>query len=167
MAATLVLELRGSESEYVSPCVGSLRGTAWGSNNFSHQPNPHWFLQPEVVGTYLPGTGTLGWGAWCGVGTSWSSDIPPKFLSTICGCGTSPFCLCVPLASLNECAFFNSTVVRLPFNSISESSEWWLLYILVDVVLRRGAVFTCAAIWNRMWMLILHSITSLSYSGFL
>ena len=27
-AATPVLELRGSESEKVSPCVGSLRGTA-------------------------------------------------------------------------------------------------------------------------------------------
>ena len=23
----------------------------------------HWFLQPEVMGTYLPGSGTLGWGA--------------------------------------------------------------------------------------------------------
>ena len=43
-AATLVLELRGSESEYVSPtqvwrCGGSLRGTAWGSRSFSHQLN--------------------------------------------------------------------------------------------------------------------------------
>ena len=25
-------------------------------------------LEPEVVGTYLPGTGTLGWGAWCRAG---------------------------------------------------------------------------------------------------
>ena len=38
------------------------------SSSFFHQLNPHWFLQPEVVGTYLPGTGTLGWGAWYGVG---------------------------------------------------------------------------------------------------
>ena len=30
-AATPLLELRGNESEWVSPCVGSLRGTAWGS----------------------------------------------------------------------------------------------------------------------------------------
>ena len=35
-AATPVLELRGSKSEQVSPCVGSLRGTAWGSRSFFH-----------------------------------------------------------------------------------------------------------------------------------
>ena len=54
--ATLVLELRGSESEQVSSYVGSLRGTAWGSSSFFHQLNPHWFLQPEVLEAYLPGT---------------------------------------------------------------------------------------------------------------
>ena len=32
--------------------------------------SPCWFLQPEVMGTYLPGTGILGWGTWCGRGTS-------------------------------------------------------------------------------------------------
>ena len=26
--------------------------------------NPCWFSQPEVTGTLLTGTGTLGWGAW-------------------------------------------------------------------------------------------------------
>ena len=61
-AATLVLELRGSESEYVY--VGSLRGTAWDSRNFFHQLNLHWFLQPEVMETYHSGTGTLGWESW-------------------------------------------------------------------------------------------------------
>ena len=35
-AATPVLELRGSESEWVSPCVGSLRGTVWASRSFFH-----------------------------------------------------------------------------------------------------------------------------------
>ena len=35
-AAILVLGLRGSESEQVSPCVGSLRGNAWGSRSFFH-----------------------------------------------------------------------------------------------------------------------------------
>ena len=68
-AAALVLELRGGESEYVSLCVGFLKGTAWGSSSFFHGLNPCWFLQPEVVGTYLPGTGTLSPGAWCGAGT--------------------------------------------------------------------------------------------------
>ena len=66
--ATLVLELRGSEYEKMSPYVGSLRGTVWGSNNFFHQINPHWFLRPEILGIYLPGTGTLGWGPGVGLG---------------------------------------------------------------------------------------------------
>ena len=54
---------RGNESEQVSPCVGSLRGTAWVSRSFFHWLNPHWILHPEVVGTYLPGTAALGWGS--------------------------------------------------------------------------------------------------------
>ena len=49
--ATLVLELRESESEYVSPFVGFLRGTAWCSSSFFHGLNPQCFLQPEVMGT--------------------------------------------------------------------------------------------------------------------
>ena len=68
-AATPVLELRGSKSEWVSLCVESFRGSAWGSRSFFHQLNSCWFLQPEIVGTYLPGPGTLGWGFCCGVGT--------------------------------------------------------------------------------------------------
>ena len=63
---TLVLEIRGSESEYVSLRAGSLRGTAWDSRSFSHQFNPCWFLQPEVMGMYLlalePVSGGLGVG---------------------------------------------------------------------------------------------------------
>ena len=34
------------------------------------------------MGTYLPGSGNLGWGSWCGTGTPCSQDIPPEFLST-------------------------------------------------------------------------------------
>ena len=116
-------------------CVGSLRGTAWGSRSFFHWLNPHWFLQPEVVRTYLPGTGTLGWGAWCGAGTSHSQDISPEFLSTTHRWGTSLFCICAPPTHLDGCGFFNSIVVRLPFNSISDSSEWWLFYILVVILM--------------------------------
>ena len=66
--ASLVLELRGSESEQVSPCVGSLRGTTWDCRSFLHRLNVHQFLQPEVMGTYLPGTGTLGGGSSVGLG---------------------------------------------------------------------------------------------------
>ena len=45
-----------------------LRGTAWGSSRFFHLLNPRWFLQSEVVETYLPGSGTLGWGTGVGLG---------------------------------------------------------------------------------------------------
>ena len=107
----------------LSPCAGSLRGTAWDSRSFFYQLNPRWFLQPEVMGTYLPGTGTLGWGAWHGAGTPYFSDIPPKLLLTMVGSGTSPFCVSAPPTSLDGGDFFNSVVVRLPLNLISEGSE--------------------------------------------
>ena len=125
-----------SEVVSLSKCMcGSLRGTAWGPNSFFHRLNPHWFLQPEVVGTYLPGTRTLGWGTWCGAGTPRSWDIPPKFLSTTCGCETSPSHVCTPPTSLDGCGFFNSIVVRLPFRSITENSEWLLFYILAVILM--------------------------------
>ena len=127
-----VLELGGSE---LSPCVSSWRRTAWDSRSFSHRHNPHWFLQPEIMGTFLLGTGTLGCGAWCGAGTPYPQDIPPEFLSTTRGCGTIPFDICAPPTILYGCGFFNSVVVRLPFNSISDGSEWWLFYILVVILM--------------------------------
>ena len=94
-----------------------------------------WFLQPEVVGTYLPGTGTLGWGTWCGAETPHSQDILSEFLFTTCECGTSLFCICVPPTSLDECGLFNFIVVRLPFNLISDVSEPWLFYILAVILM--------------------------------
>ena len=78
-------------------------------------------LQPEVMGTYLPGTGTLGWGTCCEAGDPCSQDTPPEFLSITCRCGTILFCISVPPTSLDGCGFFNSVVVRLPFNLISGS----------------------------------------------
>lgn len=82
-------------------------------------------------GTCLPGTGSLGWGARCGVGAPHSQDIPPEFLSTTHGCRTRPFHVCTPSTSLDGCGFFNSVVVRLPFNLIYDGSRWWLFNILV------------------------------------
>ena len=38
-------------------------------------PTPTGFLQPGVMGIYLPGTGTLGWVVWCGAGIPRSQDI--------------------------------------------------------------------------------------------
>ena len=77
----------------------------------------------EIMRTYFLGTGLLGWGPWCGAGTPCSQDIPPKFLSTIQGCGTSPFCISTPPTSLDGCGCFNSVVIRLPFNLISDGAE--------------------------------------------
>ena len=109
---------------WVSLCVGSLRGTAWDSRSFFHRLNPRWFLQPEIMGANLPGTGTLGWGVSCGAETPHSQDIPPKFLSTTCGCGTRLFHNSVPPTSLDGCGFFHSIVIRLPFNLIFAGPEW-------------------------------------------
>ena len=77
-APTLALELRGSV--WISPCMVSFRDTAWDSWSFFHQLNPPWFLQPEVMETYLPGTGSLGWGTLCWAGTPCSQDISWIFI---------------------------------------------------------------------------------------
>ena len=53
-----------SEGVWLSSlCVASLRGTAWDSRSFFHLLDPCWFLQSEGMGTYLPSTLTMGWGA--------------------------------------------------------------------------------------------------------
>ena len=79
-----------------------------------------------------------GLGAWCAAGSACSSDIPPEFFFTTQGWETCPFSICAPPTSLDGCGFFNSIVVRLPFNSISDSSEWWLFYIWVVILIWLG-----------------------------
>ena len=74
-------------------------------------------------------------GACCGAGTPRSWDIPLKFLSTTRGWGISSFCVCATPTNLDGCGFFNSIVVRLPFTSISDGSEWWLFYVLVVILM--------------------------------
>ena len=111
-------------SEGVSPVnryVGPLRGTAWESNSYCFLSfNVHCFSQPEVMRNYLPGTGTLGCGVWCGVGTPCFNISLP-----ICMCHsgnrTRPFHVSAPLTSLD--VVFNSVVVELSFSSIFGSSE--------------------------------------------
>ena len=56
-----------------------LRGTAWGSRSFFHLLNPSWILQLQVVGTYLPGTGALGWGPGVGLGLLAPEIFIPNF----------------------------------------------------------------------------------------
>ena len=85
-----------------------------GSSSFFHQLNPHWFSQPEVVGTYLPGTGTMGWGPGVGLGLLAPEISLPDFYPH--GCGASSFCVHTPPTGLDGCGYFNSIVVRLPFS---------------------------------------------------
>ena len=73
----------------VSLCGGSLRGTAWGSSSFFHRLNPHYFLQPEVMGTYLPGTGTLGWGPGVELGLLTPKISLPNFYPLQVGVGAA------------------------------------------------------------------------------
>ena len=103
--------------------MGSLRGTAWGSSSFLHCLDSRWFLQPKVMAPYLPGIGTWAGGSGVGLGL-----LPPKisllnFYLLIQVCGTSLFIVSAPPTSLDGCGFFNSVVVRLPFNSISDVPE--------------------------------------------
>ena len=116
----MVLELKGSESESMS---GFFKGNYLGLQKFLPLTQFPLVLQPEVMGTYLPGSGTQGLGAWCGAGTLCSLETLPKFLSTICGCGTSSFCISASPTNLDGYGFFNLVFVRLPFNSICGSSE--------------------------------------------
>ena len=139
----------GTQSKWVwvNPCVDSFRGTAQDSSSLFYWLSPYWFLQSEGMGTYLPGTGTLGYGAWFGARASCSIDILPEYLPTTCGCGNSPFCVYSLSTSLDGYGFFNFVVVRLPFSSISEGADWWLLYILVVILMwlyeEVSCVFLC------------------------
>ena len=90
---------------------------------FSPLTQSHWFLQPEVVGTYLPGPGTLGGGPGVRLGLLASEIIPLEFLSTTHGCWSSLFQIHAPPTSLDGGGFFNSAVVRFPFNSVYDGSE--------------------------------------------
>ena len=47
------------------------------SSSFFHRPSPHWFLQTEVMGLYLPSAGTLGCVVWPSAGIAHSQGVPP------------------------------------------------------------------------------------------
>ena len=63
----LVLNPREGESaEVLSPC-GPFKRSLLKIQQFLPCRNPHWFVQPEIMGIYLPGAGTLGCVVWPGV----------------------------------------------------------------------------------------------------
>ena len=106
--------------------------------SFSHQCNPHRFLQSEVLRLF-PHVGTLGclaqWFSQFICMQMWERPViqlwpcPPWYASCCLTClDLQPPPCCVsspsqlpvsaPPTSLNECFFFNSLVVRLPYISI-------------------------------------------------
>ena len=128
-AATLVLELRGSEW-----VCGFFKWNCLGLQKFLPQTQLLLVFATRSCEDLSSWLWTLGWVSSCGAGTPCSLDILPKFLST-CWCGTSPFHVCTPPTSLDGCGFFNSLVVRHPFNSIADDSEWWWVYTSVVILM--------------------------------
>ena len=88
------------------------------------------------MGIYLPGARTVGYVIWPGAGNAYSQGILPDFYpppvnvglpvslllqplhATMCLLASPPVATSPPLLPMNECGFFKSLVVRLPYNSI-------------------------------------------------
>ena len=81
------------------------------------------------MGTYILGTGTLGWIVWWrgGIPCSWNLPTYPSVLYP--PAGASWFCISHlrPSYHLDECGFFNSLVIKLPYGSVF----WWFLVMAV------------------------------------
>ena len=150
-------------SLYVLSPLGPLRGVSWESCSFFRRPNPHWFLQPEVMGSELPGTGTLGWVAWSGAGIPCSRGIFPYFYPPYVDVGpsfhvsmplwTSPTLCASPCISMSllllpvwmNVASLNSWLLDFYTARFSDESVWYLFYSLIVIFvngLRRRNMFT-------------------------
>ena len=99
----------------------------WKSSSFFCCPNPHWFLQPEVIGVCVPGAGTVGCVVWLGAGITSSQGIPPSFYPPYMNVGLS-----IPppppptLVHTSHCLFGPSP--QLPLLPSSYPFGWmWLL----------------------------------------
>ena len=75
--------------------------------------NLHCFLQPEFMGTSLPGTGILGWGSWCGAEILCSSgeyihsqDILSYYYLPHMNVGPALFHVSVPPTSFNVASLY-------------------------------------------------------------
>ena len=112
----------------MSPCGGSLRGTAWISRSFFHGLNPHWFLQPEVIGTCL--LVLEPWAEEPGVGLGYPSQIFIHHTWVWDQLGP-----CLHPSYQSRWMWFNSVVVRFLFNSIYDGSKLWLFYILLVILM--------------------------------
>ena len=122
--------------------VGSLNVLFWKSGSFFCCPNAHWFLETEVMRSYLTRTGTLGWVIWPGARIAHSQGILPEFCPPNLSVGMpTPLLHCnyisaplhppmpsTPPNRLDNCGFFKSLVVRLPYSLIFW--QLWLLLVL-------------------------------------
>ena len=94
------------------------------SGSFFHHPNPYWFLQPEVMGIYLPSAGTLGSVVWPRAGITHSQRHPSHLFHCCHLCLSAVHDLSTPLSnsapptSLDESVFFKTLVVGPPYSSI-------------------------------------------------
>ena len=102
--------------------------------------NLHWFIQPEVMGTSLPGTGILAWRAWCWAGTphnsGWTFADKKSFPIFICHMWVwdqTILGLCPSYQSW--CSLFNSPGVGFLFSQILGHSEGWFFYTLFVILL--------------------------------
>ena len=75
------------------------------------------------MGTYVTGTGTLGWWPVVGLGLLAPEISLPKFCPPHLDVAPVLSPACTPPTSLDAFGFFNSVDVRLPFNLISDGSE--------------------------------------------
>ena len=92
-------------------------------------------------------------GASCEVGVPCSWDIPPEFSSTTHGCGSHLFCFSVSLPLLPvwmDMVSLNYVAVGLPFDSISDSSKWWLFYNLVVILMWLCKEVSCVFLWLHL-----------------
>ena len=149
--------------------MGPLSRVFWKSGSFFHCPHPHWFLHPEVMGIYSPHAGTLSCVIWLGAGIAHSQGITSIFYLPHVNVGalmpilppplhTTPHLLAfppylhvsTPPPHLDECGFFKSLVVGLPYSSIFW--QFWMLFVLrfhcnsFYSCIRRWSVSTYASI---------------------
>ena len=135
----------GTESQRGWICLSpkSIAGLLRG-HSFFCCPNLHCFLQPEAMGTYLLGAGTLGWVVWTGAGIS-PSEVFLLLFPTIRGYGTSwsclytslhhsvspclsiPLCISSSPTGLDECGFFKTLVIGLSDSSIL--CQFWVKFV--------------------------------------
>ena len=141
--------------------AGSLCRVSWKSRSWFHHPNAHWFLQPDIMGIYLPGSGTLDCVVWPGAGIALPRYLPrclattgergnahptshstsatsPRHTTSTHPTGVYvPLCLSPhlhPPTHLDECDFFKSLGSDIHTAQFSDGSGCYLFWGLVVIL---------------------------------